>query len=250
MAAIERRSLLTDGEWEEVNINAITEEGSKISLYYLRNRTVEKVERARKALEQEVSENGQNYTGSIQSFNVEVLSRPYLLKQGNELQLISKQEQSEVMKAYCAASLLNRENTEILAAMQHSHLGKQYANQGKLRDALQEYQTCLTILETCDDQNSLAGTHYNIGWILQRSGELQIAKEHYLKCLDIAKNLKTQEHFVRSCYQSLGILYLANGDKPMALQYLQHFFDLATKQDAQQDIYKASELIQKANQLS
>lgn len=250
MAAVVGRSnsgILSMGGWKKIDINAQTADGRKISLYYLRNLTVEKIERARQALEKEISEKGRDYIDGIEFFEEHIPTHPYLIKEGNKLYLISEQRKSEIMKDYFEKSFRNPENSEILAATMGSDFGGACAMKGDLRSALQEYEKCLTTVTRLGDKKCMAGTHYNIGCIYQQLGEVQNAQKHYLECLRIAKDLKTQEHFVRSSYHVLGVISLNQGNKAEALAYFEQYLKIATEQSAQEDIYKAAQLIQLAN---
>lgn len=246
MDAVGRSSggILTGGGWKRIDINAQTSEGHKISLYCLRSPTVEKVERARQALEKEISEKSRDYLDGIEFFEEDIYSQPYLVKEANELYLITEQRKSEMMEDYFSKSFCNPENLEILTAKRYSDIGGQYALGGEPRRALQEYEKCLTIVTRLGDEKCMAGTHYNMGCIYRGLEKFQKAQDHYLKCLTLAKDLKTQEHFAKSSYHALGVICLTQGNKPMALECFQQYLEIATDQDAQEDMYKATQLIQ------
>ena len=60
------------------------QEGDKVGLYYLKDLTSEKVEKAKAAIQQQ-----QNYQGDLKSFEKDIRDKPYLLREGKTLQLIS-----------------------------------------------------------------------------------------------------------------------------------------------------------------
>ena len=82
------RGILKAGGFEKIPLGDQVREGQKLSLYYLNDRTEEKIARAKTALIEQISRKGRDYQGNLDTFNEEVREKPYLLKEGHNLHLI------------------------------------------------------------------------------------------------------------------------------------------------------------------
>ncbi len=241
--------ILCKGGWEKIDFNARTENAQKICLYHLSDLTTEKINRAFEALKKQVAETEQKYQGEIGHFQRDIITKPYLVQRGNSLYLITEQKKSEMMKDYYEKFFQHPGNAQIKIAMEHSLRGQQLASSDNFHEALEEYQNCLDILMTLNDKKCLAGTHYNIGHAHQMLFETEKAREHFFKCLELANDLSAneKEHFVRSSYLALGEGYMYEQKKDLARLHFREYLEVATEQNAQEDIQKAHRLIQLAS---
>ena len=81
--------ILTEGGFTKIPLP--DQKNSKVSLYCLKDHSLEKIKRAREALLQEIEKNF-HYQGNVEEFDKEIREKPYLLKEGKVLQLIKGKE--------------------------------------------------------------------------------------------------------------------------------------------------------------
>lgn len=97
---VSRSNILTQGGFIKEPVNAVNEEGKQIRLYRLPDVEQKTLEVAKKAIKTAGSEKDRDYEGTIGKFQEDAKAHPYLLREGNTLKLLSKEEANKVLDQY------------------------------------------------------------------------------------------------------------------------------------------------------
>ena len=89
-------SILSRSGFERI-FRTQSHDSAKLSFYQFKGSSIEGVEKAKKGIILE-GQKGRTYTGNIETFETEILDKPYLLKKGDSLELVSEKTAFEILK--------------------------------------------------------------------------------------------------------------------------------------------------------
>jgi tetratricopeptide (TPR) repeat protein len=146
-----------------------------------------------------------DYSSELRIWQDAVEKRPHGSRAHNNLgfALVAQGRLQEAMKQYELSLQIDPTNSEA-----HNNLGTALLHEGRIADAIHEYQQAVQL------RPDFAGAHYNLGIALQAAGQMPEATRHWEQVIRINPDLP-------DAYRNLGLALEAQGHLKEATRYFE-----------------------------
>lgn len=221
--------ILTRAGFEKLEF-ALERPQQKIRLYHIRALTAEKIESARAAILEELDVKNRAFEGGIDTFEQRIQEKPYLIKEGKSLRLISYEAMTQYFNQALASA--NGQETEASTCCK---IGNTFQSIGHYKEALEYHDKCLGFAIREQDKRAEGSVYYNIANACHSLEEYPQALSHYQKCLAIAEKWGSQETMKRA-YYSIGDVCQSLEMDQEALEYFMKYLEIAKKLSDQEEL--------------